>query len=634
MKNYKMSKKEKKFLRRIIISLSVFLVLFLLDKLCVFSLFCGKYAFLLPFFLYFSLYLFIGHDVLKKAFLGIKNGQPLDENFLMTVASLGAFAFGFLKGLDGLSPDGFEEGCAVLLFFKAGEFLQNYATNKSRKNISSLLKLRPEIAYKKVKDGEKAVSPDTVQVGDVIVVKPGDIVPLDGDIINGDSAFDTKSLTGESLPIDLSVGDSVLSGSINLYQTVEIKVTKTFYNSTVNKILDLVENATDKKSKAENFLSRFARFFTPAVVSLAVIIAIIPSLIFGDWSTWIYRALNFLVVSCPCALVISVPLTFFISLGRASKNNILIKGSSYLEKFNSINCFVFDKTGTITKGNFEVQEIFPADKRDEILRLACIAEKDSSHPIAKSILSFCDFEIEKGYTVTNFSGFGVIAKKENNTIICGNRKFLEKHNIFVKNPNICGTTVYIAKNNEFLGYILIKDEIKDESKELLEFLSKKYKTVLLSGDKEESVREVAKNLNFSSFHYSLLPDEKLNLVESYKKQGNKVCFIGDGINDSLSLLSADVGISMGQISSDVAIESADIVLMKDDLKDIITLKKIAQKTMRIVFQNVFFTLSVKFLILILSFFGLTNMWIAVFGDVGVCFFAILNAMRANKKQKR
>ncbi|MDE6584000.1 MAG: cadmium-translocating P-type ATPase, partial [Anaeroplasmataceae bacterium] len=474
-------------------------------------------------------------------------------------------------------------------------------------------------------------------VGEIIVINPGEKVPLDGVIVKGATTLDTKALTGESLPRDVAMNEEVISGCVNLTSQIEVRVTKEFYDSTVSKILDLVENASSQKSKAENFITKFAKFYTPIVVITALLLAIIPGSITRDWSTWVYRALSFLVVSCPCALVISIPLSFFAGIGAASKYGILVKGSNYLEKFNKANTFVFDKTGTLTKGNFVVTKITPEEKKEEILRLAAIAEQGSNHPIAFSIISAYGKEVERDYVLTNIAGAGIIAASKDDTILCGNEKLMEQNNInYVKEDGL-GTVVYVARNKEFLGSLLIADEIKEESKQVIaELSSMNCKTIMLTGDNDAIANNVASQLKLTGYKASLLPQNKVEEVENLlKTKGQKdvLCFVGDGINDAPVLMRSDIGIAMGGVGSDAAIEASDIVLMQDDLRGISLAKRIARKTMAIVFQNIIFSIAVKVAILILSACGIANMWIAVFGDVGVAVIAILNAMRVNSKYK-
>lgn len=631
-----MSKRDKKKLIRIIASLILFFAIFITDKIVKLdTVFNGNLNWLFPFALYLIVYITIGYDVIYKAFANIFHGEFLDENFLMVVATFGAFGLAIYRGVNHLDIEGFDEACAVLLFYQVGEFFQSYATGKSRKSITSLMDIRPDYANLKTENGVEEVDPEEVKIDDIIVVNPGEKIPLDGKIIKGASTLDTKALTGESLPKEVLEGDEAISGTINLTSQLEIKVEKEFYDSTVSKILELVENATSQKSKAENFITKFARFYTPIVVGLAVLLAIIPSLITGEWSVWIYRALSFLVVSCPCALVISIPLSFFAGIGAASKYGILIKGTNYLEKFNKANTFIFDKTGTLTKGNFAIKNVYPIEKKDEILHFASIAECNSNHPIALSIMNSYGKDFEKDYVLTNVAGEGIIAEKNGEKIYCGNEKLMENNNInFIKNEEV-GTVVYVAKNDKFFGSIIIADEIKDGAKETIESLSKNGgKTIMLTGDNEKIAESVAESLKLTDYKASLLPQNKVEEIDKIfkeKKKEDVICFVGDGINDAPSLMRSDIGIAMGGVGSDAAIEAADMVLMHDDLKDLIIAKKISKKTMRIAYENIIFSLAIKMLILILSAFGITNMWIAVFGDVGVAVIAILNAMRVNSK---
>lgn len=639
MKNCRLSKKERNNLVRIIISLCTFAVIFIVDRCIDLAASAGgRFGWLLPFFLYLAVYLAIGYDVLLRAARNIVHGQIFDENFLMCIATLGAFALAITRGVTGKEIEGFDEACAVLLFYQVGEFFQHYATEKSRKSISSLMDIRPD--YANVLRGGKTVTvdPSEVQIGEIILVNPGERVPLDGVCVKGSSAIDTKALTGEALPRDIEEGSSVISGSVNLTSGFEMKVEKEFYDSTVSKILDLVENASDKKSKTENFITKFAKYYTPAVVFLAIALAIIPGAVTGQWAQWTYRALNFLVVSCPCALVISIPLSFFAGIGAASRCKILIKGSEYLERFNKANVFVFDKTGTLTKGNFAVTEISPAERKEEILKLAAIAEQGSSHPIARSIISAYGEEPKDSCTLTNLSGRGVSAASGDNVILCGNEKLMQEYSINYVTPNGVGTAVYVAKNGEYVGSILISDELKDETPTVISELNTMgARTVMLTGDNSEVAGAVAAQAGVSEFKASLLPQDKVNEVEKLLAAKNKnevICFTGDGINDAPVLMRSDIGVAMGGIGSDAAIEAADIVLMQDDLAGLPLAKRIAKKTMRVVYENIFFSLFVKAAILILSALGITNMWIAVFGDVGVAVLAILNAMRVNSNYNR
>ncbi len=639
MKSAKLSKKEKKNLLRILIALALFAAVFIADKIVYLGgVFESPAAWVFPFCLYLAVYLIIGYDVLWRAIRNIAHGQVLDENFLMCLATLGAFALAIYRGVTmPENIEGFDEACAVLLFYQVGEFFQEYATGKSRKSISALMDIRPDYANVKRGSGTERVDPEEVKVGEVIVVNPGEKVPLDGVVVKGTSALDTKALTGESLPRDIACGDEIVSGSVNLTSQLEVRVTKEFYDSTVSKILELVENASEQKSKAENFITKFAKYYTPIVVGVAVLLAVVPGIITADWSTWIYRALSFLVVSCPCALVISIPLSFFAGIGAASRYGILVKGSNYLEKFNQANIFVFDKTGTLTKGSFAVTKITPADgvSEEEVLRLAAIAEQNSSHPIAKSVVARYGKPTEGGYTLTNIAGEGVSATDGRTAILCGNAKLMEENDISYTEETGTGTVVYVAKDEKFIGSVLIADEIKPESKEVVGALNGMgCRTVMLTGDNEAIAAKVAGEIGLTDYKASLLPQNKVEEVEKLlaeKAPKDALCFVGDGINDAPVLMRSDIGIAMGGAGSDAAIEASDIVLMQDDLRGISLAKKIARKTMAIVFENIVFSIAVKVAILILSAAGLTDMWVAVFGDVGVAVIAILNAMRVNSR---
>ena len=642
MKKSTMSRKEKRTLVRILVALGLFLIVFITDKVIAGGLggvFTGPAAWVFPFCLYLVIYLIIGYDVLWKAIRNIAHGQVFDENFLMCVATLGAFALAIYRGVTGQEIEGFDEACAVLLFYQVGEWFQSYATGKSRKSIAGLMDIRPDYANTVRDDGSvETVDPSEVKVGDIILINPGEKIPLDGVIVKGASTLDTKALTGESLPREAEAGGEVISGCVNLTSQLEVRVTKEFYDSTVSKILELVENASEQKSRAENFITKFAKYYTPIVCGVALLLAVIPGLITMDWSTWVYRALSFLVVSCPCALVISIPLSFFAGIGAASRYGILVKGSNYLEKFNHANIFVFDKTGTLTKGNFAVAKIAPEAQADEILRLAAIAEHDSNHPIAKSIVARYSKETESGYTLTNVAGAGIIAQKGEETICCGNEKLMAQNGIdFVKETGL-GTVVYVAKNGKFVGSLLIADEIKPETKQVVgELNAMGCKTIMLTGDNEAIAQNVAQEVGLTGYKASLLPQNKVEEVEKLLAQkGSKdvLCFVGDGVNDAPVLMRSDIGIAMGGVGSDAAIEASDIVLMKDDLKGISLAKRIAGKTMAIVFQNIVFSIAIKVAILILSAFGIANMWLAVFGDVGVAVLAILNAMRVNSRYEK
>ena len=627
----KLSKKQKKELIRIIIALVLFIVLLIIDKVLNLETIipnANNYGWLLPFFLYLSLYLYIGYDVLYKAIRNIFHGEIFDENFLMCLATIGAF---------GIKE--FSEGVAVLLLYQIGEWFQDYAVKKSRKSISSLMDIRPDYANL-IKDNGKVVEvdPNELKVDDFILIKPGEKVPVDGIIVEGTSSLDTKALTGESLPFDVNVNSKVISGSINLTGLIKVKVEKKFQDSTVSKILDLVENASSKKSKSENFITKFAKIYTPLVVLGAVLLVIIGGAITNEWIAWLERSLNFLVVACPCALVISVPLSFFAGIGCASKYGILIKGSSYVEKLNKANVFIFDKTGTLTKGNFVISKIYPENKKDEILKYAAICEYNSNHPIALAIKKSYTFEVDNTYDLIDVAGKGLIAKKDNELIFAGNNKLMLDYNINVPNINEIGTTVYIAKNNQFIGYLVVSDEIKEDSKKLIKYLNQNnIKTIMFTGDNEKIASSVANELCISEYKASLLPQNKAEELKNMLNNKNKndvICFVGDGINDAPSLMMSDIGISMGGIGSDAAIEASDIVLMHDDLDSLIIAKKIAKKTLLIVKENIIFAILIKVLVLILSICGYAFMWLAICADVGVCLLAILNSLRANSKYKK
>lgn len=627
----KLSKKQKKELIRIIIALVLFIVLLIIDKVLNLETIipnANNYGWLLPFFLYLSLYLYIGYDVLYKAIRNIFHGEIFDENFLMCLATMGAF---------GIKE--FSEGVAVLLLYQIGEWFQDYAVKKSRKSISSLMDIRPDYANL-IKDNGKVVEvdPNELKVDDFILIKPGEKVPVDGIIVEGTSSLDTKALTGESLPFDVNVNNKVISGSINLTGLIKVKVEKKFQDSTVSKILDLVENASSKKSKSENFITKFAKIYTPLVVLGAVLLVIIGGAITNEWIAWLERSLNFLVVACPCALVISVPLSFFAGIGYASKYGILIKGSSYVEKLNKANVFIFDKTGTLTKGNFVISKIYPENKKDEILKYAAICEYNSNHPIALAIKKSYTFEVDNTYDLIDVAGKGLIAKKDNELIFAGNNKLMLDYNINVPNINEIGTTVYIAKNNQFIGYLVVSDEIKEDSKKLINYLKQNnIKTIMFTGDNEKIASSVANELCISEYKASLLPQNKAEELKNMLNNKNKndvICFVGDGINDAPSLMMSDIGISMGGIGSDAAIEASDIVLMHDDLDSLIIAKKIAKKTLLIVKENIIFAILIKVLVLILSVCGYAFMWLAICADVGVCLLAILNSLRANSKYKK
>lgn len=598
------------------------------------AIFVPKNLFVLRLILFLISYFTVGYDVLFKAVKNIKKGQIFDENFLMAIATLGAFAI-----------KEFPEAVSVMLFYQIGEMFQDLAVGKSRKSITSLMNIRPDYANLKIEGEIKKVLPKEVKLGDIIVIKPGEKVALDGKITNGSSTFDTSALTGEAIPRTFEIGDEILSGFINTTNLVEIEVTKSFENSTISKILDLVQNASSKKSKTENFITKFARFYTPAVVIIALLIAILPMIFVKDaqFSTWLYRALIFLVVSCPCALVVSIPLGFFGGIGGASKNGILIKGANYLEALNNLETVVFDKTGTLTKGKFKVSEINVQNSKytkDDLLKYAAIAESFSNHPIAQSIV----LEYEKNnkklektdsseFEFEEIAGHGVKVKYENSEILAGNLKLLKKENIEATEKDAVGTVVYVAKDGKYLGNLIIADEIKEDAKKTIEELNNLgiKNVVMLTGDNRKIGENVASKLNISKVFTDLLPLGKVEKMEEFlknKSTNGKVLFVGDGINDAPVLARADIGVAMGGVGSDAAIEAADMIIMNDEPSKIVTALKIAKKTKKIVWQNIIFALGVKIIILVMGALGFATMWEAVFGDVGVALIAILNATRA------
>ena len=598
------------------------------------AIFVPKNLFVPRLILFLISYFTVGYDVLFKAVKNIKKGQIFDENFLMAIATLGAFAI-----------KEFPEAVSVMLFYQIGEMFQDLAVGKSRKSITSLMNIRPDYANLKIEGEIKKVLPKEVKLGDIIVIKPGEKVALDGKITNGSSTFDTSALTGEAIPRTFEIGDEILSGFINTTNLVEIEVTKSFENSTISKILDLVQNASSKKSKTENFITKFARFYTPAVVIIALLIAILPMIFVKDaqFSTWLYRALIFLVVSCPCALVVSIPLGFFGGIGGASKNGILIKGANYLEALNNLETVVFDKTGTLTKGKFKVYEINVQNSKytkDDLLKYAAIAESFSNHPIAQSIV----LEYEKNnkklektdsseFEFEEIAGHGVKVKYENSEILAGNLKLLKKENVEAAEKDAVGTVVYVAKDGEYLGNLIIADEIKEDAKKTVEELNNLgiKNVVMLTGDNRKIGENVASKLNISKVFTDLLPLGKVEKMEEFlknKSANGKVLFVGDGINDAPVLARADIGVAMGGVGSDAAIEAADMIIMNDEPSKIVTALKIAKKTKKIVWQNIIFALGVKIIILGMGALGFATMWEAVFGDVGVALIAILNATRA------
>lgn len=622
-----MNKKQKKMLVRIIIASVMVILLNIVPVKGLFQLL-----------LYLAAYLVIGYDILKKAGKGIVNRRVFDENFLMAIATVGAFVLAIYSG----SGD-YNEAIAVMLFYQIGELFQSYAVGKSRKNISALMDIRPDYANVE-RDGKlEQVDPDEVMVDSVIIVQPGEKVPIDGIVLEGASSLNTSALTGESLPRDVKSGDEIISGCINMTGVLKIRTTREFGESTVSKILELVENSSSRKSKSENFISKFARVYTPAVCYGALVLAVIPPLVqmlflggAAQWSDWIYRALTFLVISCPCALVISIPLSFFAGIGGASKEGVLIKGSNYMETLSHAECVVFDKTGTLTQGVFEVSGIHHNKMEDEkLLEYAALAECASSHPISKSIQRAYGKEIDRNRVtdVSEVSGHGIIAKVDGNEVAAGNNKLMDQLGIGYKDCHKVGTIIHMAINGEYAGHIVISDVIKPHAKEALAELKKAgvKKTVMLTGDAKRVAEEVAGSLGIDEMYSELLPGDKVTKVEELlaaKSGKEKLAFVGDGINDAPVLTRADIGIAMGAMGSDAAIEAADVVLMDDDPMKISKAIKISRKCLGIVYQNIAFALIIKFACLGLGAIGIANMWFAIFADVGVMVIAVLNAIRA------
>ena len=617
-----MTKKMKKQLLKIVISFIVVIISILikLDTNIINNI------------LFIIAYIIVGYDIVLKALKNILKGKMFDENFLMTLATIGAFFIGE-----------FPEAVAVMLFYQVGELFQSYAVDKSRKSVSNLMDIRPDYANVYRQDKIECVDPDEVNIDEIILIKPGEKIPLDGIVVEGTSMLNTQALTGESVPRKITVGDEILSGCINNDGLLKIKVTKEFGESTVSKILDLVENASSRKSKSENFISKFARVYTPIVVIVAVLLALIPPLIIKDavFTDWLYRALSFLVVSCPCALVISIPLSFFGGIGASSKIGILIKGSNYLEALASTEIIVCDKTGTLTEGVFKVQKINAIGySDDELIKYAALAENYSNHPISTSLKEAYNKDInEKIITKTQeISGKGVLATVDKKNILVGNEKLMNEYNVDYLKNNELGTVVYVAINNKFAGSIVISDKIKEDSYRAIEDFKKNNvkKIIMLTGDHDNISKKVAEDLNLDGYHSELLPQNKVEIVEklmSQKSSQGKLVFVGDGINDAPVLALADIGVAMGALGSDAAIEAADVVIMTDEPSKIASSIKISRKTMNIVRQNIIFAIAVKITVLILSAFGISTMWAAVFADVGVSVIAILNALRILRIKK-
>ena len=613
-----MTKKMKKKLIRIIISFILLVIAFILklDNTIINNI------------LFIISYLIVGYDIILKALRNITRGKVFDENFLMTIATIGAFFIGE-----------FPEAVAVMLFYQVGELFQSYAVDKSRKSVSELMDIRPDYANLYHNEKTERVEPNKVKIGDIILIKPGEKIPLDGIVVEGNSHLNTLALTGESMPKSVTETDEVLSGCINNEGILKVKVTKEFGESTVSKILDLVENASSRKSKSENFISKFAKYYTPIVVIIAILLAFIPPLVLDtNFKTWIYRALSFLVVSCPCALVISIPLSFFGGIGASSKIGVLVKGSNYLEALANTEIVVCDKTGTLTEGIFKVQKVNAIDySKEDLLKYTSYAENYSNHPIALSIKEAYGKDInEKIVTKTKeLKGKGIIAKVESKEVLVGNEKLMEEYNIDYKKSNDIGTVIYIAIDNKYAGSIIISDKIKDDAyKAVKEFRRNNVqKIVMLTGDREEISKNVSKKLKLDKYYAELLPQDKVKKVESLMQEKSidgKLVFIGDGINDAPVLALSDIGVAMGGLGSDAAIEAADIVIMTDEPSKLANAIKISKKTMQIVKENIVFAITVKILVLLLSSIGATTLWCAVFADVGVSVIAIINALRILK----
>lgn len=622
-----MNKKQKKMLRRILITVSMVLLLNLIPT-----------TGLVKLVLYLTAYWIIGNDILKKAARGILNRQVFDENFLMAIATVGAFALAIYS-----KSGDYNEAIAVMLFYQIGELFQSYAVGKSRRNISALMDIRPDYANVEREGRLERIDPDEVEIGTVIVVQPGEKVPLDGVVVEGSSSLNTSALTGESAPRDIKIDDEIISGCINMTGVLKVRTTKEFGESTVSKILELVENSSSNKSRSENFISKFARIYTPAVCYGALALAVIPPLVQllllgqpAQWGTWVYRALTFLVISCPCALVISIPLSFFAGIGGASREGVLIKGSNYMETLSKARVVVFDKTGTLTQGVFEVSAIHHNKMEEkQLLEYAALAECASSHPISKSLQQAYGEKIDRSRVsdIQEISGHGIIAKVDQKEVAAGNAKLMKKLGVEYRDCHSVGTIIHVAVDGSYAGHIVISDLVKLHSKEAIAQLKKSgvHKTVMLTGDSGKVADKVAAELGIDEVHSQLLPADKVEKVEkllSQRKTGEKLVFVGDGINDAPVLTRADIGIAMGAMGSDAAIEAADVVLMDDDPLKISKAIKISRKCLRIVYENIFFALVIKFACLGLGAIGIANMWFAIFADVGVMVIAVLNAIRA------
>ena len=597
----------------------------------------------LRFILYLIPYLVIGYDILIKAFKGIKNRQPFDESLLMAVATIGAIAIAIYSEVANHENGDYVEAIAVMLFYQIGEWFQSYAVGKSRRNISDLMDIRPDYANIEIGGKLEQIDPDEVEIGSVIIVQPGEKVPIDGIVIEGESTLNTSALTGESLPRDAQEGDEIISGCINMTGVLKIRTTKEFGESTVSKILDLVENASSRKSKSEDFITKFARVYTPAVVYSAIALAVLPPIVRmfvmgipAEWGIWIYRALTFLVISCPCALVISIPLSFFAGIGGASNAGVLVKGSNYLETLSQTKCVVFDKTGTLTQGVFEVNEVHHNEMdREQLLEYAALAESASSHPISKSLQRAYGKEIDRSRVtdIQEISGNGVTAKVDGIDVAAGNSKLMDRLGVKWIVCHQSGTIIHMAVDGRYAGHIVISDIEKPHAKEAIQALKKAgvEKTVMLTGDSRRVAEHVAADLGIDEVHAELLPADKVSEVEEILKKNTgkgKLAFVGDGINDAPVLSRADIGIAMGAMGSDAAIEAADIVLMDDDPIKISKAIRISRKCLRIVYENIWFAIGIKLICLVLGAVGIANMWLAIFADVGVMIIAVLNAIRA------
>ena len=625
-----MNKKQKKVLARIIVAAALLVILHFIEAPGIVTIL-----------LYLVPYIVIGYDILKKAYKGIRNGQAFDENFLMAIATVGAFGLGIYNELMGIGGD-YAEAVAVMLFYQIGELFQSVAVGKSRRNISELMDIRPDYANIEVDGTVTKVDPDEVEIGSVIIVKPGEKVPIDGIVVEGTSSLNTAALTGESVPRDCKTGDEIISGCINMSGLLKIKTTKEFGESTVSKILDLVENSSSKKSRSENFISKFAKYYTPIVCYSALALAIIPPvilLILGKntmYAAWLYRALTFLVISCPCALVISIPLSFFAGIGGASSCGIMVKGSNYLEAMASVKTIVFDKTGTLTKGVFEVVNVSCSNDfaKEDVIKYAAYAENYSSHPIAKSLKTAYGKDVDEKDIgkIEEISGHGIKAAVLGKTVLAGNKRLMEANSIAYTECNEIGTVVYVAIDGVYAGYVLIADTLKDNTKAAIKQLKKAgvNKLVMLTGDSKKVADKVAADIGITDVYSQLLPADKVSKVEELlaaKNPKDKLAFVGDGINDAPVLTRSDIGIAMGALGSDAAIEAADIVLMDDDPLKIVKAIRIAKKCLRIVYENIYFAIGIKVICLILGALGIANMWAAIFADVGVMVLAVLNAIR-------